>query len=294
MQTVLLTGATGFLGYYIVKRLSDNGYRIISFIRSSSDIKKISRFPNIEFIDFSEENVQLVFQENRNITAIIHAATLYGGVESFYDVQKINITTPSLLLKYAVENEINTFINCDSFFTDYYQSYKNLEFYSLSKYQFRQWGATVSAYRNIRFINLKIFHMYGPNDSSKKFLPFIISELKSTSLNPIPLTPGLQIRDFIFVDDIAKMITEIVKNKEIFNHGFHNIDAGTGEGVTLKEFVETTAYLVNSKRLLGFGELDYRNGEIMYSVAERLFTSVLEGFKFTSLVDGLNQTINNS
>ncbi|MBN8837274.1 MAG: NAD-dependent epimerase/dehydratase family protein [Sphingobacteriia bacterium] len=292
MKTVLLTGATGFLGYYIARQLSDSNYKTIALVRNSSDISHLAKLSNIEFILFNEENVKSIYKKNKNIKAIIHAATTYGKQQNYCEVQKVNFFLPSFLLHSAIEHKVNYFINCDSFFTDYYQSYKNLEFYTLSKHQFRQWGEKVASNSRVKFVNLKIFHMYGARDREDKFIPSIIRQLSEQKDNVLNLTNGEQIRDFIYVEDVARIIKLLILHEEQVSYGFNNIDVGTGIATSIKNLVMKLACNTNTSTILNFGAIQQRQGEIMYAVASKNEYSFLKDIIFTNLDEGLLKTIN--
>ena len=59
-KTVLLTGATGFVGSHLLERLLKKGYKVVCASRETSDLWRIKHFiehhPNIEFFQFN--NIQ--------------------------------------------------------------------------------------------------------------------------------------------------------------------------------------------------------------------------------------------
>ena len=79
-MTVLLTGATGFLGSHLLKSLVSKGYKVVVLKRSTSDMWRLKGFENT-FISYDIDQVPLqkVFQE-QPIDTVIHTA--WAGVAS--------------------------------------------------------------------------------------------------------------------------------------------------------------------------------------------------------------------
>ena len=107
--------------------------------------------------------------------------------------------------------------------------------------------------------------MYGENDSMKKFIPFIINEIKN-NVPYIDLTEGDQKRDFIFVDDVVNAF-EIVMNSCHRLPNYENFDVGTGKVTAIKDLIILIKSKLNSQTELRFGKINYRKNEIMFSKA---------------------------
>ena len=126
-KTVLLTGATGFLGSHLAYKLLQNNYKVVILKRSFSNIKRIERIINKLYaynIDIDE--VEKAFIENE-IDIVIHTATRYSE-SAFDDIEKIvetNINYSKDLLKYSLKHNVNYFINTDTFYHHKYEQIKN-------------------------------------------------------------------------------------------------------------------------------------------------------------------------
>ena len=72
---------------------------------------------------------------------------------------------------------------------------------------------------------------------------------------------------------------------------FKNIPIGSGRGVSLKEFAILIKLLSNSDINLKFGELPYRNNEIMHSVSDLSALKKIGWTNDRTLEEGLNETI---
>ena len=85
---VLVTGATGFLGEYIAKELSEKGYRIIAFGRNGKKGAELAlKFKNTVFVKGNFENIKDIENIEEDVDGVIHAgglSTIWGKWEDFY------------------------------------------------------------------------------------------------------------------------------------------------------------------------------------------------------------------
>ena len=85
---VLLTGATGFLGKYVINELKNNSYQVVAFGRSEK-IGKTLIGKNVEFFKGDINNLDDLFRASQDCSAVIHAAalsTVWGRWKDFYNI----------------------------------------------------------------------------------------------------------------------------------------------------------------------------------------------------------------
>jgi nucleoside-diphosphate-sugar epimerase len=84
-MTVLVTGATGFLGSHIVERLRRTGRTVRALVRRSSDTTFLRSLAGVELVTGSVEDADSFFAAAKGSQAIIHAAGLVKarGVHEF-------------------------------------------------------------------------------------------------------------------------------------------------------------------------------------------------------------------
>ena len=261
-QTVLVTGATGFLGSNLVKRLLEDGHEIIVFKRSFSNTRRIDNIlSQLSTYDLDRCNLEQPFRDFCKIDAVIHTATVYGRKqEKVSDILEANTVFPLRLLQTAIEFKTKTFLNTDTSVD------KFLNPYSLSKKQFREWGKYFSLSKKIRFVNIQLEQMLGPGDDASKFPVFVIQQC----LNNAPyleITLGEQKRDFIDIDDVVSAYTLLLEKAFQQEDFFQDYELGSGRAVSIREFVEKVKKLTQAQTDLRFGALPYRENEVMYSQA---------------------------
>lgn len=293
-KTVLLTGATGFLGSFILEGLLRNSYNVIILKRSFSNIWRISDLlKEIISYDIDIDKIEKVFAENK-VDIVINTATNYGrNSESIYEVLEANLLLPVKILDLAISYNVKTFINTDTFFTNKGLYYNYLKSYTLTKKQLVE--LLVNFSDKINIINLKLEHIFGIKDEKDKFVVWIIDNLIK-EVNEIKLTKGEQKRDFIYISDVVSAYMVILKNINNIK-GFNEFEVGTGKSIALKDFIVKVKE--NAEKILGrklrthlkFGSLDYRDGEPKVIKAD--ITKLMDlGWKpNVSIEDGISAVI---
>jgi nucleoside-diphosphate-sugar epimerase len=256
MKIILLTGGTGYLGSKILKQLVDNGYNIILLKRSFSNPVRIKEYINkITSYDIDLVPLERIFSENA-IDTIVHCATNYGrGENDPLQVIEANLVLPLKLLELGKKYHVKSFINTDTILD------KRINYYSLSKKQFKDW---LFVYKHdYTCINVALEHFYGSGDDETKFVTYIVHNLLK-NVDRIDLTKGEQKRDFIYIDDVVNAFIKIINSLDNFSKDFYEFEVGTNHPLSIKEFVELAKQLSGNKQtLLNFGALPYRENEVM-------------------------------
>ncbi len=260
-ETILITGATGFLGSHLTDKFVNEGFKVIVLKRSFSNTWRINHLlDRIIYYNIDKTDLSKPFEEHK-IDTVIHTATKYGRAnEKVSEIVESNLFFPLKLL------ELSTFFNIDTFFNTDTILYRYLNYYSLSKKQFVEWLKVFS--NKIKVFNLKLEHIYGEKDSTTKFIPWVISQMLKNE-KEIKLTKGEQKRDFVHVKDVVEAYYKVFSKKNSFKKGFYEYGVGSGHAVKIKEIVTMIKKITgNDKTYLNFGAIPYRENEIMESLAK--------------------------
>ena len=260
-KTILLTGATGFLGSHLLESFISKKFNVIILKRSTSSTLRISHlFNKISFYDVDLlSSLDNIFVQNK-VDIIVHTACSYArNNENLIEIINTNLLFGINLMELAIKFKVKTFINTGSLLP------RDVNSYSLSKAQLSDWLKISSS--KIQVINLKIEHMYGPKDDNKKFLPWLIDQMLNGT-EKINLTSGIQKRDFIYIDDVVAAYNLIINKSEKLEN-WNEFDIGTGSFVSVKDFVVQIAKELENKHnikiipRLNFGIINYRESDIM-------------------------------
>lgn len=256
MKTILLTGATGYLGGYLSENFLNKGFKIIALALNKNEQYKFQDNILTKVYYLDKTTVKEIF-DNENVDIVIHTATLYGRrQEHLTSMEKVNVEFPLEVLNEAINHNVKIFVNTSTILN------KNINPYTLTKNHFEDWLSLYSD--KIKCINLKLDHFYGPNDKPIKFIAWIIQELKN-NVEKIDLTKGTQTRDFIYIDDVVSAFDIVIeKEKNIPNGKLNTFEVGTNNKTTIKEMVTTIKEkLGNTKTKLNFGAIPYRKNEVL-------------------------------
>lgn len=257
---ILLTGATGFLGSHLLESFLSQEFEVSILKRSTSDTWRIAHLlSGIKTFDIDKTSLNAIFKEFEP-AIIVHAACNYGRKnEELIDIINSNLIFGLEILEESIKNNVKTFINTDSLLP------RNINDYSLSKAHFVDWLKIRSCH--LQVINLKIEHMYGVNDDSRKLIPWLINEMLNENIE-IKLTSGIQKRDFIYVTDVVSAYNVIIEKRKLLS-AWNEFDVGTNINTRVKDFVLTLANLLEKKYCieivsrLKFGAIPYRENELM-------------------------------
>jgi CDP-paratose synthetase len=259
-KKIILSGATGFLGSHLLESFISQGFDVHILTRSTSNTRRIDHL-NIKFKrhNLDETNLNLIF-ETVKPDFTVHTACCYGrNNENLSDILNSNLTLGLELLEASIANNVKSFINSDTFLP------RDLNEYSLSKSQLRDWLKFY--HESIRIVNLKIEFMYGYGDNDKNFLIWLIKRIMEDG-NSINLTSGKQKRDFIHVSDVVSAFNICIQKNDLL-HSWNEFHVGTNIHTELKEIVITLAESLQTKTgkdikcRLNFGSVPYRKNENM-------------------------------
>jgi len=286
-MTILLTGATGFLGSYLLKAFIKNGYEVIALKRTTSNTYRIEEYLNqIILYDIDKTDLSDIF-ENHKIDIVVNTVTNYGRKDTkISSIVDTNLIFSLKLLEESVNNNVKAFINTDTLLE------RNINTYALSKAQLVDWIQFLST-KNTKMINVKMEHMYGPQDDKNKFIYWLINQLKH-NVEKIDLTSGVQKRDFIYIDDIVSAYEIIIKNIGRFSN-YEEFELGSGNSIEVKEFIKQIVKELNVNQTittkLNFGAIAYRANENMNMESNIVKLQNLGWKPQVSIEDGIKKII---
>lgn len=286
MSTILVTGASGFLGSRLANHLATLGHEVHATVRKTSNFERLKK-PNITLCLISDYESPSHIVERVSPDFIVHTACSYGRkTESPLEVFETNTYLGMQLIDGALkQNKPCTFINTGTVLNS------DVSFYALSKNQFSTIGKqiTLTQTGELKFIDVALQHMYGPGDSPTKFTTHVIQSCMRNEA-ALKLSAGVQKRDFIYIDDVVSAYETLI-NKACELSKFERIELGSGVAPTVREYVELVKRLTVSTTELLFGEIPFRPGEEMLCIANNERLNQLGWMASHSLEQGLLATI---
>lgn len=100
-MTVLVTGASGFLGSHVAERLSQSGRAVRALVRKSSDTKFLASLPGVELVHGSVDDYESCAHAAQGVSGIVHAAGLVKA-RSGDEFRRINTDGTENLMRAAL------------------------------------------------------------------------------------------------------------------------------------------------------------------------------------------------
>ena len=250
MMKVIVTGGAGFIGSCIVRTLNDMGYTNIIIVDHIESTEKWQNMRNKIYTEYiNRDDFISRLPEFTDVDLIIHMGACSATTEKNFDfLYKNNFEFTKNLWKFCSDNEIR-FIYASSAATygdgshgfDDKADIKKLcplNGYGYSKQLFDLWvEKEIFAQKKMpkQHVGFKFFNVYGPNEYFKGSMASVIfhSFNKITETGEMGLfksykdeyKDGCQLRDFVYVKDLCKVIQFMIANENI--NGLFNLGTGT-------------------------------------------------------------------
>lgn len=289
-ETIILTGATGFIGSHLLQALVDSGRNVAIVCRTFSDTRRIGHLlGRVRRIDLDIQDLAQALSTT-SLLGVIHVAADYGRMGN--DVEglfKANFLLPVKTLDIAICNKARFFINSESFFNKPQFHYPYLQEYTYSKKCFLEWALKKSG--ELYLANVQLEHVYGPQDGADKFVSSVLAKMLDPDSVEIKLTSGEQKRDFVFISDVVDAYMRVIDSAERSGPGYRCFEVGTGASTAIKHFVQMIYAAGKSKAKLSFGSIPYREREIMDSFADLTAIRSLGYAPNVSLQNGIRRLV---
>jgi GDP-L-fucose synthase len=255
-KKIYIAGHKGMVGSAIWRILSENGY--INLIGVSS-----------KELDLRNQNSVKDFFSNHKPDVVIDAAARVGGIlannDFPYQFIMENMQIQNNLIDAALESDVQKFIFLGSsciypklapqplkeeyLLTDTLEPTN--EWYAIAKITGVKACQAIRKQFNKDYVSLMPTNLYGTHDNfdlnTSHVLPAMIRKFHEAKLNnnsPVTLWgSGNPMREFLFVDDMAKAVIFAIENK--LPEYLYNV--GTGEDLTIKMLAETIQQIIGHK-----------------------------------------------
>jgi UDP-glucose 4-epimerase len=285
---VLVTGATGFIGGNLCRRLCERGAELHAVSRQHVEERADGiRWWNGDMAE-SERVAQIVKSTQPDI--IFHLASRVEGTREAAVVLPIlqsNLVSAVNVLSAAVEFGCRRVVLTGSL-----EEPVEVDPHQVpsSPYAAAKWAASGYArmFRELyqlSVLTLRVFMVYGPGQQDlKKLVPYVILSLLRGEA--AKLTSGKRNVDWIFVDDVVEAFLAAGLSAET-----GTLDVGSGELVNIREVVERLVREINPRIQPIFGTIPDRPLEQVRVADVALTTQRLGWRPTTSLELGLRETV---
>lgn len=275
-ETVLVTGACGFIGSHIVQELLNNNYTVIGIdINLNDDLYKNIPFTNQTNIKYEFQDKLILYKKDifdctdlfnyHNINYICHQAALISIPESinkFNKTMRINVEGTHFLMNLAVQFRVYKFIFASS--ASVYDPDKSP--YAYSKKVNELTGTLFHTCYGLKTVGLRYFNVFGEGQKSKGMVIPSFTERIEMNEPLVIYGDGEQHRDFVHVKDVARANVLAIKceDPELFGT---TVDIGSGETISIQELGILLQTYYN-KNHLGIIYDIKREGDLFFTKAD--------------------------
>lgn len=261
MKDAVVTGANGFLGSSLCRRLSEIGVGVTAVVKGDHD-DRIKDMDGIRIIhdDGTLSSVTDSLADQKT-DCFFHFGWVgsAGELRGDYKVQLKNIENTCRAVEICREIGCKRFVYASSIME--YEIEKNMRseedigissIYSSAKNAADQMARIIADNSGIDYIRGVISNIYGPGETSPRFVNTTVRKLLNGE--HCSFSPGEQTYDFIYIDDaIEEFILIGERGKK--NRTYY---IGSLKPRPLKEFIVEMGKAVDSEAVLGIGEIPFK------------------------------------
>lgn len=302
MKTALVTGGAGFIGSHVVDALLSNGYNVVVLDNLSTGKKENLYNKNVMFVEGDIKNkavLENIFSVNTP-HLVFHLAAQISVARSVREPAldcEDNILGTIFLLEAAVKYKCEKFIFTSSggvmygenpltFPTSENEKQMPSSPYGISKMASEKYIEFFQREYKLPYTILRYANVYGPrqNPHGEAGVVAIFME-KMLKKEPITINgDGKYIRDYVFVEDIAKANILSIEKGE---NDFFNIS--TGIGTDVNELFNKLKKITDYEKTPAYGS--HRPGDLRKSILDYNKAKEILGWEpKNTLEKGLLQT----
>lgn len=289
-KRVLVTGASGFIGRALCRRLSSEMIAVHAVSRSEGEIEHADKTWRVDLAD-PRGTHQLILDTQPDYIVhlaghVVGARDLHNVAPSFRDTLHSTVN----LLTAATEHRCKRLVLAGSleepFEGDLTKAIPSSP-YAAAKFSARMFARMFHALYQTPVVMTRIFMVYGPGQRDlKKLVPHVaVSLLRGEAPR---LSSGARLVDWVYIDDVVEGLVRTLDRPGLDGQ---TVDLGSGTLTSVQQVAEKLAALHGGSLQPLFGSLPDRPLE-QERLARLQHTRELLGYApSTSLDEGLRQTL---
>jgi len=230
-RRALVTGATGFVGGHLVRRLVDDGWVVDALVRdpAATLLPGVAIHPIPEPVD---DLIGLVDEIAPQVC--FHLATAFRGVHVPADIEPMvtaNVGFGTALAEAVSQAGDCTFVNTGTVWQHYdARDYSPVSLYAAMKQAFTDVLRFYEEVSGLPVVTLELTDTYGPGDPRPKLLPILLRAAREGT--QLQMTDGTQLIDLLHVDDAVGALLATADGEPGATYG-----ASGGDTLNLRDLV---------------------------------------------------------
>ncbi|MCC7448054.1 MAG: SDR family NAD(P)-dependent oxidoreductase [Anaerolineae bacterium] len=254
MKQVILTGATGFVGANLARRLLNDGHTVHLLVRHGYApwrIESIRDHVQLHEVDLGDPQAVSAVVARIKPDRIFHLAA-YGAYSSQTDLARMvqtNIVGTINLVNACLQAGFEAFVNTGSSSEYGFKDHAPTEnewidpnsHYAVTKASATHFCRYTARSKNVHLPTLRLYSVYGPYEEPSRLMPTLIQRGLRGELPPL-VNPDIA-RDYVYTEDVndAYLLAATMSDQE--PGAVYNV--GTGVQTTLRDVVDV------ARRIMG-------------------------------------------
>jgi nucleoside-diphosphate-sugar epimerase len=267
-RRALVTGATGYVGSNLVRRLSADGWDTHVVVRPDSTLESLvdmAQRVTVHTHNGSAEGMHgIVVAAKPDV--VFHLASLFLSEHTTADISRLvhsNILFGTQLLEAMTANEVNKIVNTGTSWQHYENMpYSPVNLYAATKQAFEDILQYYVEAKDLQAITLKLFDTYGPIDPRPKLFHLLEKVAKEGAV--LAMSPGKQMIDLVYIDDVVQAFV-VAANRMLAGavQGHERYSVSSDSPISLKRLVGLYGRIVGKRLPIDWGGRSYRVREVM-------------------------------
>ncbi len=264
----LITGATGYIGENLVRRMIADGHEVHILIRNESNLKNIGHLLPVTQIHIHDQSIQSMIEILKvvNPDIVFHLASLYIAEhqpEEVVELVNSNVQFLAQLLEAMHLSNTKCMVNTGTSWQHFQgEEYNPVNLYAATKQAAECLIKYYEEAKGLKVINLHLYDTYGPKDPRRKLFNLLKVSINQNSL--LEMSAGEQLIDLVYIDDVIDCYIQamnLLKDNPEKYVGTYGVSSGCP--VELKALVRLYFKLANHSAKISWGARPYRQREVM-------------------------------
>ena len=274
---IFITGCTGFIGSNLINELEKYPWEVFANKRKNSKSRIMIRNPNIHWVEKDISDINEADLNGVDIVLHLVAHSANFPYDSLDNCIKGNVTSPLKFFNVALKAGVKKYIAAGTCF-EYGLSCASYEYvpsdapllpigpYATSKAMASLAFREFASEEGVTLKYLRIFQVYGVGEEEGRFWPSLCKA--AIRGEDFEMSNGMQVRDFISVDEVVLQIISTLGTFHELGQGFVAKNIGTGVATELRVFAQHWWDKLNAKGALKIGTRSMRPTDIIRCVAK--------------------------
>ena len=276
-NSILIVGATGFIGYHLAKKCLKLGWEVTSISSKAPKKKRFLHKVKYLIVDISNKNILKKklekIKKKYNFIVNLGGYVDHSNTKKTYNSHFLGCKNIAEIFK---ENNLTRFVQIGSS-SEYgaknspqkeNSKCKPKSVYGKSKLHATSYLINLFKKKNFPVVILRLYQVYGPKQDSNRFIPIVINGCLNKK--KFDCSEGKQYRDFLHIDDVVQAIIFSLKKKTALGE---IINIGSGRSKKIKVLIKKI------KKLSGGGDPQYGKIKLRSDEILKIYPSISKAKK---------------